>query len=46
MNNESKLLMNIHKVEKAISMPNRYPVFSQKIIEKIIDILNLNMLNE
>lgn len=40
MNNESKLLMNIHKVEKAISMPNRYPVFSQKIIEKIIDTLN------
>lgn len=48
MNNEAIMLMSIHKVEKAMSMPNRYPVFSQDVIKKIILILidNSNGLHE
>lgn len=43
MNIESRLLMNTHKVEKALSMPNRYAVFSQEIIKILISDINNSM---
>lgn len=36
MNLESKILMNTHKIEKALSMPNRYKVFSQDIVKELM----------
>lgn len=37
MNQESIILMYLQKIEKAISMPNRYEVFSQDIIKNLIE---------
>lgn len=36
MNVESIILMNINKIEKAMCMPDRYKVFSQDIVYKLI----------
>lgn len=52
MNIESRMLMNIHKIEKAIFMPNRYVIFSQNIIKQIIEdfshdvLINNSVLNQ
>ena len=39
MNLEAHTLMYMHKVEKALSMPHRYPVFAQDAIKELVKAL-------
>lgn len=42
MNLESMILMNINKIEKAISMPDRYKIFAQDIANNLMGIYLFN----